>query len=313
MSKVHNFIRKRTPRYIRPPTFSLTFLGTASGSGPSLGRSCTAASLSLGKRQWLVDCSEGTLRQHRRATSEKIIGSLNQVERIFITHLHADHCMGIVSFMKARLPWKPTLAESHPAESTPIESEPAELTPFHLYGPKGLRTFVRFLLRATSTTLGSDYAVHELLQNGETPTSCAKDERHPNERVGRNVYPGKDGLWRGIVRERTVQVSAGPLTHRVPCVGYVFDGYSMGKLVMLGDTCDPEAIAPIARNADILVHEATAMVPPDPSSMYDLRSDTEAWVRTKAVAKGHSTARMAGEFAVAINAKQLYLNHLSFR
>ena len=76
-------------------------------------------------------------------------------------------------------------------------------------------------------------------------------------------------------------VSAAQLQHRVPCWGYVFSEAPQAvapppsaaaggagqpgeawvrrgrKLVILGDTCDSSAIAPLALGADLLSHEAT--------------------------------------------------------
>lgn len=69
------------------------------------------------------------------------------------------------------------------------------------------------------------------------------------------------------------------------------------KIVILGDTCDPSALAEHAMDADVLVHEATC-------------SNEDYAV---AVSKGHSTAGMAGAFARRIRAKHLILNHFSPR
>jgi ribonuclease BN (tRNA processing enzyme) len=69
------------------------------------------------------------------------------------------------------------------------------------------------------------------------------------------------------------------------------------KIVILGDTFDPAAIAPHAMDADVLVHEATC-------TNEDL---------SIAISKAHSTAGMAGAFAKRIRAKNLILNHFSPR
>lgn len=84
------------------------------------------------------------------------------------------------------------------------------------------------------------------------------------------------------------------------------------KLVILGDTSDASAIIPLAQDASLLVHEATnAWLPPALEKR--ARLTTPAEVREKAISRGHSTPDMAGEFARAIRARRLFLNHFSVK
>ena len=84
------------------------------------------------------------------------------------------------------------------------------------------------------------------------------------------------------------------------------------KLVILGDTSDPSAIIPLAQDASLLVHEATnAWLPPALEKRVTLTTPAE--VREKAISRGHSTPDMAGEFANAIRAQRLLLNHFSVK
>lgn len=84
------------------------------------------------------------------------------------------------------------------------------------------------------------------------------------------------------------------------------------KITVLGDTCDPSAIAAIAMNSSLLVHEATyADTVPLKGSGDRLREEEK--IRRKAMEFGHSTARMAGEFARKIRARRLFMNHFSAR
>lgn len=69
------------------------------------------------------------------------------------------------------------------------------------------------------------------------------------------------------------------------------------KIVILGDTCDSEAIAPIAMNCDLLSHEAT----------FNKGMEEKAEIAT------HSTSEQAGAFARRIRAKSLVLTHFSAR
>lgn len=100
--------------------------------------------------------------------------------------------------------------------------------------------------------------------------------------------------------------------------GYVIDPPSVlpgRKLVILGDTHDPWAMKDLAMDASVLVHEATnAYIPPN--LLRSGRSSgppNEEATRAKAISRGHSTPGMAGEFAKAINAQRLILNHFSAR
>ncbi|KAF8842699.1 Metallo-hydrolase/oxidoreductase [Paxillus ammoniavirescens] len=82
------------------------------------------------------------------------------------------------------------------------------------------------------------------------------------------------------------------------------------KIVILGDTYDPSAIADIASSPDLLVHEATNAHLPgvDPHTKL---TDTFESVEDRAKSRGHSTPQMAGAFASRIGARKLVLNHFS--
>lgn len=119
-------------------------------------------------------------------------------------------------------------------------------------------------------------------------------------------------LLRSILTERQTEVLPDGTVLEPPK-----DGVPGRKVVILGDTSDPSAIIPLARDADILVHEATN-APISPAFVATNGSDfprrtliTEEIMRARMVTKGHSTAAMAGEFAKRINARKLYMNHFS--
>lgn len=111
----------------------------------------------------------------------------------------------------------------------------------------------------------------------------------------------------------------------MPCIGYVFSVKppravspnssdipefrpSLAKIAVLGDTKDASWAGALAQNADVVVHEATYNVFPDGQGWANEKKAQEA-----AISRGHSTARMAGEFAAAVKAHALCLNHLSSR
>ncbi|GJD10309.1 Zinc phosphodiesterase ELAC protein 1 [Galdieria sulphuraria] len=69
------------------------------------------------------------------------------------------------------------------------------------------------------------------------------------------------------------------------------------SILILGDTSDPSNFLNLAKECDVLVHEATF---------------SEA-LKDKAVESFHSTAKMAGQFATSLEARTLVLTHFSSR
>src|SRR4051795_4043753 len=72
---------------------SVLFLGTA-GSMPTVQRAPAGLLIRRGGDRLLFDCGEGTQRQLLRSVG------LPDVERVFLTHFHADHVLGLPGMMK---------------------------------------------------------------------------------------------------------------------------------------------------------------------------------------------------------------------
>ncbi len=68
----------------------VTFLGTASGGGPSDTRNCSSLVADIGRGSlWMFDCAEGTLRQFScQPYSNQPRLSVNNISKMFITHMH---------------------------------------------------------------------------------------------------------------------------------------------------------------------------------------------------------------------------------
>ncbi len=82
------------------------------------------------------------------------------------------------------------------------------------------------------------------------------------------------------------------------------------KVVIMGDTCSGDFIAPLAMGADVLIHEATnAWLP----NFDGLKFSNYELLEEKTKLHGHSTPEMAGAFAKRIGARQLVLTHFSPR
>lgn len=92
---------------------------------------------------------------------------------------------------------------------------------FDIYGPVGLRHFIRTTLTHCQVNLSGVYAVHELIDSKNEPSAaCGEDDLLINEGVGADIRCSKDGVWEKILAEgngkggKGWSVSAGPIEHR---------------------------------------------------------------------------------------------------
>ncbi|EMD40577.1 hypothetical protein CERSUDRAFT_148714 [Gelatoporia subvermispora B] len=333
---------------------NITILGSASAQ-PSSTRNHSSLALRLDGDVWLFDCGEATQHQLQKSTVK-----MGKIQKIFITHTHGDHIFGLLPVLASRLNGAGGMTD--PAEDPRLQhAEQTRVTPLEIYGPAGTRAYVRNGLTYTHTILGAPYVVHELRFPSDLPDDdLTSMPLHASElATGRNIRQ-VDGIWVDIWANDLLAVSAAPIFHSVPCVGYVVtelpvpgkiepakyipalkrtktpisvmkllqqgesvqlsDGTVLHgperkpgrKLVILGDTYDSSPIADLAREADILVHEATNAHLPgvDPNTKDD---DTYESVEARAKSRGHSTPQMAGAFGKNIGARKLLLNHFSAR
>ncbi|KAF9652811.1 hypothetical protein BDM02DRAFT_3136795 [Thelephora ganbajun] len=342
-----------------PQDIMVTFLGTSSGGGPTKTRNCSSLIVDMlgDGTLWMVDCAEGTSRQFELQPPVGHKAKRGRVATIFVTHMHADHTMGLIGFLKAQLgipragvkPVSTTPSPDHitfyGAFADRWDSSIAQVLKMELYGPAGLRAFIRTILNMTDSQCQDKYVVHELLGPGEQPSApCKPGSMRANEMGGRDIVCGDDGFWRECVKvwshraKREIVVDAGRVVHRVPCLGYVIrespttwdtkgkdeeaQATALGrlrKLVLLGDTNDPDGIIPLVNSSPghvaLAVHEATDCYIPDhvdPQQQTGKNRTTES-VHSISLQRGHSTPGMAGKFANEIGARRLVLNHLGGR
>ncbi|GAC1441439.1 MAG: ribonuclease Z [Solirubrobacteraceae bacterium] len=263
---------------------SVFFAGTA-GSVPSARRGLPAVLVRYGAQRILFDCGEGTQRQLVRSVG------LADLTDIFVTHLHADHWLGLPGMLK----------------SFDLRDRERPLT---VHGPPGIadamaavmRVFgrVRYELRVVELEFGDEVRRDELVIHplnvrhrggrafGYALVEDARPGRFDPELAAHlGVTPGPDfgRLQRGEPVEgvRPEQV-----------VGEAREGR---KVVLSGDTAPCDGITLAAHDADLLVHEATF-------------SEEDA---DRARASGHSTARQAAAVALEAQVRLLALTHLSAR
>ncbi|CDN43126.1 ribonuclease Z [Paenibacillus sp. P22] len=271
----------------------LTLLGTGAGR-PSRLRNVTSVALTLPQPRcsvWLFDCGEATQHQLMRTPLK-----MSKVEAVFITHMHGDHVNGLPGLLSSR--------SYHPGAGK-----------LRLFGPEGIREYVQAVFRLTASHLDYELEITEL-----APGIVYEDELYAVEadrldhRVAswgyRIVEKDKPGAL-DSAKARSLGVPFGPQLGllkqgqditlddgRVIRSSDVLGPALPGRIVtILGDTTPCPAIVRLAKDADLLVHEATF----------------EGAMAAKAKAYGHSTTLQAAAAAAEAGARRLVMTHFSSR
>ena len=270
----------------------ITFLGTSSGV-PTRSRNVSSVALRLPQRAefWLFDCGESTQHQILR-TDVKI----SQISRIFVTHMHGDHIFGLMGLLAS-------CGMAGNADRIDV------------YGPPDLDEYLRACRRYSQTHFSYPLKVHTVrpgvvFEDDEFVVSCdLLKHRVPayGYRVAERDRPGhfdvKQAAALGIPsgpvygrlkRGEVVELSDGRKIRGADLCGPTQIGR---KLAYCTDTVFCESAVQLARDADVLIHEATFA-----------HQDADL-----AYQRLHSTSTMAAQTALAAQAKQLIMTHFSPR
>ncbi len=266
---------------------SVAFLGTG-GPVPTALRGTASVLVTRGGEKLMFDCGEGTQRQLRRSLG------LVQVNEIYLTHFHLDHCLGLPGLLK-----------------TYDLNDRDE--PLLLYGPVGIHRLMKDL-QPLIGRLGFHLEVEELEPGDVVPHvdyeleafpvehrtralgyALLEDDRpgrfDPDEAIRLGVEPGP--AFKALQDGETVDGREGEVRP-----DQVMGEDRLGRAVAItGDTGPCQATVEASREADLLVHDASFMVED----------------RERARETGHSTGAEAAEIAAQAGVKMLALVHISSR
>ena len=283
-------------------SMDLVFLGTGA-SWPSVERNVPAVALKRGSEIVLFDCGEGTQRQFQRSPL-----SYMQVNKIFLTHLHADHYLGVtglVQTMRLNDRKEPlfiygppdTIALMEDYRVIPRARERSRATAREHKDPGGLKIVVQEIKSGDEIALDGYKVVAKETRHTVYALAYALVE---DDRPGRFNKEGALALgvpegkaFGQLQRGESVTLDDGRVIAPEMVLGPARKGR---KIVYTGDCVPCEQTVELAQGADVLIHESTYA-----SDFADANKH------------GHSTSSQAAFIAKASRARTLYLTHISPR
>ena len=267
---------------------TVVFLGTSSAV-PTKERGLSSIAIRRGSELLIFDAGEGA---QRNLLNAKV--GLNRNTKIFITHMHGDHSIGLLGILQSMAMYD---------RSRPV----------YVFGPKGIIEFVKKNREMLGFGLTYDLNVKEIKEGNVIKTdeyvvkACQGKHTATNYAYLLEEFP-RSGIFYpekakklGIPKEKW-----GILQHgkNVKIKGKVFKpGDVMGherpsrKIGISGDTRPTEKLVKFFRGADLLIFDST---------FNEKHSEL-------AIERYHSTAKEAAHLAKKAHVKKLILTHFSTR
>ena len=265
----------------------ITILGTG-GSIPTKERNVSSTFMSYKAEGLLFDCGEGTQRQMKKAGIP-----LSKITKIFITHWHGDHVIGLAGLLQSL-------------------GLLGHLGAISIFGPQGTKERIAHMFKAFEYDRKLDLKVTEvksgvIMKHKDFVIECAP-LKHRITCVG-YAFVGNDKRRIDMKRAKKLGIPAGPqigklqeghvITHNGKKItpDMVSEVEKGKKVAYVMDTVVCANAHKLAQDADILIAESTYH-----SDLTDQAHDY-----------AHMTAKEAAQIASQANVKKLILTHFSAR
>ncbi len=273
-------------------TFEVTVLGTGSAK-PTSRRLPSAQWLKIGSHKFLIDCGEGTQMQLM-----KLGIGFNNVNAIFISHLHGDHLFGLPGYIN-------TLSLHNRSKGLKI------------YGPPGIKDLINLVLHLGRTTLSFEIEYIEIPKQayallvdeyGYKVYSVALKHRvecygyifeecGPERKINVEACEELNIPFTWYERLRKGQNYTAADGTEINFEELTIQGPPNRRYAYMSDTIYDPSIAPYLAQVNLLYHEATFA--------HELQA--------RAKETFHSTAIQAALIAQMAEAKHLLIGHFSSR
>jgi ribonuclease Z len=268
----------------------ITFLGTVSGI-PSKNRNHPAIILEYfgeGKDTLLFDCGEGTQKQLMLSGI-----SFMDINKIFISHWHADHFAGLIPLIQTmNLEKRTKELKIFGPEAERFVSDIIDLGYFGLRFPVEA---INIPFEGDEITLvdeTEDYQLFSIPVYHTVPTVAYCFKEKDRWSIDTKKLKQLD-LKRGVWLKKLKKFGKAEFKGREIKIQQVANCKSGLKVVYSGDTRPCENIVKISKNADLLIHDGTFL------------EEEEG--------KAHADVKQAAKIAEKAGVEQLILTHISRR
>jgi ribonuclease BN (tRNA processing enzyme) len=287
------------------PEDALVTLGVQAGPPPVPDRTGISSTLKVGSDVYQIDCGLGSLNAFTNAGFK-----FDELKSMFITHLHTDHMVDYWSFFlsggytaaKGKTPvmvYGPGSAGGLPpsrvGNADPTTIDAAAPTPGLAAATDALQQAFAYTNNIFIRDMGTD-DIERLIDVVEIAVPPGSNYRDRAPRT--DPFP--------VASDENVTVTATLVSHYdvYPAFGFRFDLKKSGVSVTFsGDTTKSDNLIALAKDTDILVHEAQF-------SLDDAWGDNRRFPPGYLV-KSHTSAEQVGEVAASANAGRVILSHYS--